>query len=350
MKEKNKQKIRFPHHSELRKDIVSGDWVLVSPERFHPDTLKRWKPKREIPPHSKDIFRDPFKSVDEHILWEYVKGKPTGEAFPEKSKSWRILVLQNKYPAVAHDAKRVSKKQNFFPIKKGVGHHDLLITKEYRDNFPRLSSEEAFHVFEAFRDRYLMFFTDRDVDYVSIFHNWGKQAGASVFHPHYQIIGIPVIPPEVKQSLDGARRYYVKKKKCVYCAMIDWEKKQKKRIILESEYAIAFAPFVSHNNFELRVFPKRHRAFFENTPDVELEDIAHLLQRVLRKVEKNLRDPDYNFYIHTPPIEEKKSHKYYHWHIEVIPRWNIPAGFEYATGIFINVVNPDVAAKILRGK
>lgn len=336
------------HRSELRHDPVSGEWILISPERFHRDTLKRWKVKREIPPRSKDIFKDPFKSVSENVILEYVKGKPVAETSPKQSKHWRILVLENKYPAVAKKTVRVSGKQGFFPVVSGVGEHDLLITREYLDNFPRLSKEEAFHVFEAFRDRYLMFFARPEIKYVSVFHNWGKRAGASVFHPHYQILAIPVIPPDVERSLEGARRYHRKHGKCVFCAMVRWEKKIKKRIIMESKHAIALTPFASRSSFEICIFPKAHLPFFENTLDVVLEDVALLLQRVLRKVEKNLKDPDYNFYIHTAPVDGKERNKHYHWHIEIVPRWSVPAGFEYATGIFINVVDPDVAAKLIR--
>ncbi len=337
---------RLPlHRSELRKDIISGEWVLFAPGRFHHVIPRRRRAKRVIPPQSKDPFKYPLRNVDEHVIWEYRKGK---KIQGEKS-AWDILVLQNKYPAVADDAKRLSASGGFFPVTSGVGHHDLLITRSYTKNFPKLSKEEAFHVFEAFRDRYLMLFGDKRVKYVSIFHNWGKGAGASVYHPHYQILGVPVVPPDVERSLVGALGYFRRKKRCAYCDMIRWEKKKKTRIILESRNTIAFSPFVSQSPFEIAVFPKRHHPYFENMLDAELADIAHFLQRVLRKTEKNLKDPDYNFYIHTAPIYRKEKHKKsYHWHIEVTPRWNIPAGFEYATGIFINVVDPDLAASVLK--
>jgi UDPglucose--hexose-1-phosphate uridylyltransferase len=305
--------------------------------------------KRTVPPKSTDVFQNPFLArVSGGTVLEYQKGKLTFERPSTENKKWRIVIIKNKYPAVSEHAALLSGKKSFFPVLRGLGEHDILITKEYKDNFPRLSSDEAFHVFEAFRERYLMFLSDPKIKYVSVFHNWGKMAGASVFHPHYQILAIPVVPPDVEHSIEVARKYSQKNKKCVYCAMIDWEKKEGKRIIMESKYSIAFAPFVSRNSFEIKIFPKNHRPFFENTQDVELQDMALLLQRVLRKVEKNLYDTDYNFYIHTSPVDKKQKNKFYHWYIEVVPRWNIPAGFEYATGIFINVVDPDVAAKILK--
>ena len=337
--------------SELRQDIVSGEWVLVAPDRFHLGKFykKIKKHKRIIPPKSKDIFKNPLKSVDEHIIWGYSKDKNPEEIISKSFKrQCEILVLENKYPAVGPNAVPITKKKCIFPIVPGLGHHDLLITKGYTENFPKLSKENAFRVFQAFRDRYLMFFGDPYIRYVSIFHNWGSMAGASVFHPHYQIIGIPVIPPDVVSSLNGSKKYFREHKKCVHCAIINWEKKQKKRIIFESKYAIAIAPFVSKSGFQVKILPKRHRSFFENTYDYELADISDVLQKVLRKVEKNLGDPDYNFYIHTPPAENKNKYKFYHWHIEVVPRLNIQAGFEYGTGMVVNVVDPDLAASILR--
>lgn len=130
--------------------------------------------------------------------------------------------------------------------------------------------------------------------------------------------------------------------------MIEWEKKQKKRVIYENDGAIAFTPFVSKNPFEVRIFPKRHLPYFENTLDQGIDFAADALQFALKKMEKNLKDPDYNFFIHTAPIQDKKKYKMYHWHIEVIPKININAGFELGTGVEINDVDPDKAAILLR--
>lgn len=345
MKNKNSFLLSPFHYSEFRHDIISGEWVLIAPERFHPKTFFKKKKIRVPPPSSQDPFKDPFKNVSENIILRYVKGKRDIDV---DKKKWDILVLQNKFPAVTKNTHSFSHQSGVYSVVPGVGRHDLLITKNDKKDFSELSKSDAFHVFEAFRDRYLMFFESSEIAYVSIFHNWGSGAGASVFHPHYQIIGIPIIPPHVSHSFSGSRSYFEKNKKCAHCTIINWEIKQKKRIIAESKYAIAFAPFISRNSFEVRIFPKRHRAFFENTLDAELEDIASLLQKVLKKIKKNLNDPDYNFYIHTSPLKEKEKYSFYHWHIEILPRLNISAGFEHGTGIFINIVDPDYAARIIR--
>lgn len=130
--------------------------------------------------------------------------------------------------------------------------------------------------------------------------------------------------------------------------MIEWEKKKKNRVIYENAGAIAFAPFVSKSPFEVRIFPKKHLPYFENTLDESIDYAVDALQNALRKIEKNLKDPDYNFFLHTAPIRNKASYKMYHWHIEVIPKISIRAGFELGTGVDINPVDPDEAAALLR--
>ena len=230
----------------------------------------------------------------------------------------------------------------------GFGYHELLITRGHTVNFPKLGEEDALLVFKAFRERYLEIAQDKNLSYVSIFHNWGLKAGASVYHPHYQILGIPVIPPSVSHSLKGSAKYMKKYNKCAHCEQIAWEKKQKKRIIFENKHAIAFIPFASKEPFEIRVTIKKHTPFFEDTKDVYLLSVTKVLRRALQKLEKALNKPDYNFFIHTAPVRDKNNYNYYHWHIEAIPRTNISAGFELGTDIEINPLDPDAAAKFLR--
>ena len=200
----------------------------------------------------------------------------------------------------------------------------------------------------AFRERYNTLRKDTNLEYISNFHNWGPKAGASIYHPHYQILSIPVVPPDVAYSLDGSFKYFKEHKRCVHCTQITWEKKQKKRIITEDKNAIAFAPFVSKEPFEMRVFLKKHSPFFEEASDEDLKSVAKVLQASLRKLEKAVKNVNYNFFIHTAPIKERSKYKHYHWHIEIVPRLNISAGLELDTNIEVNSVDPDEAAKILR--
>ncbi len=326
-------------NSELRQDPVSGDWIVIAPGRAkRPQQLLNDVPKRKKVSKKNCPFEDLQKSGN----------KPPILTYPNQHH-WALQVLENKYPALVHRqlcGKPI--RRGPYSILPGSGHHDLIVTYDHNKNFVHLSGEQANLVFQAFRDRSLMLSDDKCIAYISTFHNWGPSAGASVYHPHYQLIALPVVPPDVNHSLQGSGRFYREHKKCVHCLMIESERADKKRVIIENEGAIAFAPFVSRSPFEIRVFPKKHLPYFENTYDSDMASVVDVLRRTLAKVEKNLHDPDYNFFIHTAPMQNKENYRHYHWHIEIIPKVTVKAGFELGTGVEINVVDPDEAAKILR--
>ena len=327
--------------SELRQDLVSGDWIIMAPGRV--------KRPRDLIDKRKNIkrFRAPARGCPFENPQKYGNNEPI---LTYKNKhGWEVLVIPNKYPAVSHERIIATPaKHGPYNILPGVGHHDLLITRDHDKNFPNLSVSHSELVFRAFRDRYMMLLDDKYIAYASIFHNWGPEAGASIYHPHYQLIAIPVVPPDVQHSLRGSADYFKTNKKCVHCVMIEFEIKARKRIIYENENAVVFAPFVSRYEYEIRIFPKKHLPYFENTPDKDLKGIVDCLRVALKKSEKNLADPDYNFFIHTAPIQDKKKYDHYHWHIEVTPKITISAGFELGTGADITVVDPDEAAKMIR--
>jgi len=332
-------------NSELRQDLVSGDWVIIAPGRLRrPDQFLKKKVKQIVLSKKTCPFEGKkfLKRIEGKIILRWPE---TGPA--------KILIFPNDYPVLNHlvipqKGKIVLKKEGPYNVVEGRGRHDLVVTNSHFKDFFELSLEEAIQVLVAFRDRYLMLAGNKNLAYVSIFHNWGTLAGASVYHPHYQIISLPVVPPDVSHSLAGSDRYFKEHHSCVHCAIIDWEKKEKKRIIAENKDAIAFAPFVSRNPFEVRVFLKKHQPYFENTPDGELRGVAIILRQVLHLLKKNLNGPDYNFFIHTSPLKNKRAYQHYHWHMEILPKFSIQAGFELGTGIEINVIDPDLAAKILR--
>ena len=325
-------------NSELRQDLVSGDWMVIAPKRAKRPHQFVEKQKRKKEPISGCPFENPQKSGHKESIFVY-KGK----------NNWEIQIIENKYPAFAHKKTCPAIiKSGPYSLIEAVGHHDLLITRNHYKNFPKLNLKEVFSVFKALSEHYKYLAKDKCVAYVSMFHNWGVKAGASIFHPHYQVISIPVIPQDVSHSLDGSLKYFRKTKKCAHCVMIGWEKNRKTRIIYENKGAIVFSPFASKEPFEVRIFPKKHLSCFEDSADVDLKYVSEALRTALMKIEKKLKDPDYNFFIHTAPIFNKNKYHYYHWHIEIQPKISISAGFELGTGIEITPVDPDEAAKILR--
>ena len=330
--------------SELRQDLVSGDWIIVSPERA--GRHRNFKNLRKAGERnvSKSKKGCPFEDLIKSGNW------PPIFAYPTK-KNWKIIIFQNKYPALSHQAScSRTLRRGPYSLMSGVGHHDLLVTRNHNNDFEALSPNDAFLVFKVLQKYYDLIEKDPCLNYISFFHNWGPTGGATIFHPHYQVVSLPIIPPDVKSSLDGSKKYFAKHHTCVHCAMIKYEKKAKERLIFENKNAIAFAPFVSRQPFEIRIFPKKHCSSFELTADDILRDVSEALRVCIKKMKKQLNSPDYNFFIHTSPVKNEEKYQHYHWHIEILPKLSFVGGFELGTGVDINVIDPDLAAKILRKK
>lgn len=330
------------HNSELRQDLVSGDWIVVAPKRgLRPDQFA--KNEKRIKSPQKNCPFENLTSNPDDILAVYANKKNS-----DPKDGWEVVVIKNKFPAFNHQpACAKNSKQGPYAVMEGRGYQDIVVTKNHDTNFSDLKNKTAYLVFRAFQDRYRVLATDRCLAYISIFQNWGPKAGASVYHPHYQIIAIPVVPPDVEHSLSGSLDYFKKYKNCVHCLMIKFEREHSKRIVAENKGAIAFAPFVSRQPFEVRIFPKKHQPYLEDSSEVDLKYVVDVAQKSLTKIKKKLNGPDYNFFIHTAPVLNKASYGHYHWHIEILPKITIWAGFELGTGIDITVVDPDEAAKIL---
>ncbi len=338
--------------SELRQNLISKDWVLIAPGRSaRPKFLDEKKKPRKASPKKNCPFEDPKKSGNWPPILSYpVKGRgPRGTLRPN-DKNWQVVLLQNKYPALTHEKGcAVDFKRGPYSLKSGVGQADLVITRDHNKNFADLSPAMALRVFQMIQERHRMMRNDKCNVYVSSFANWGPAAGASIYHPHYQILTLPIIPPHIARSLRAEEAYFKKHKACARCLIIKNELKEGARVVEENAHAVAVTPFASKQPFEIRILPKKHLPYFGKTSVVDLGGMAVLLQSVLQRMKKYLNDPDFNFFIHGAPFDHGR-YGFHHWHIEVFPKISIEAGFELSTGIDINVVEPEKAASILRGE
>jgi UDPglucose--hexose-1-phosphate uridylyltransferase len=337
--------------SELRKEPLSGDWIILAPGRnARPRFLDEKKPRRKPLPKS----TCPFEHLEKSNQW------PPILSYPD-AKHWKLILVSNKYPALAEPRGSVcttSVRQGIYEVKSGIGTHDLLISRDHNKNFAEISPALAAELMKMIQERHRMVAKDPRSAYVSSFFNWGPGAGASVWHPHYQTLTLPIIPPHVARSIRGAEEYFRKNKRCARCDIIRIERKEKTRIVGENARAIAIAPYASRNPFEVSILPKQHFSHFGTTSPATIRSVAPLLQSVLRRMKKCLNDPDLNFFIHGAPLKATGNSQFairnlresHHWHIEILPKISVHAGFEFSTGIDINIVDPDDAARMLRGR
>lgn len=335
LKKQNKKVI-----PELRQDLVSGDWVLIAPARaIRPEILRRERREKIFLPKTKCPFENPSKYGNQPPLLVYQN---------KANSDWFLQVIPNKYPAVECNLRDFVKKIGPYQMRAGTGFHEVVVLRDHDKHISQYSDEAIQKLFLAYQDRFKSLARKKFVEYISIFHNYGKEAGASIPHPHSQILALSVVPPDIGRSFNGSRNYFHRYGKCIHCLMIEYELEAKKRIIFENKSAVVFAPYASHSNFETRIFPKKHESSFERISQDELLDIAEAFLVALKKIRKNLGDPSFNFFLHTAPSLEKTNFNHYHWHFEILPKTTIFGGFDIGTGIDILTVAPEEAAKILR--
>jgi UDPglucose--hexose-1-phosphate uridylyltransferase len=180
-----------------------------------------------------------------------------------------------------------------------------------------------------------------------LFKNHGEPAGGVIEHSHSQLIALPVVAKRVQEELDGSRRHFEFRERCVYCDILNQELDTATRIVSESDHFVVIAPYAARYPFETWILPKRHASHAETMSHAEIPDLAAVLQSLLRKVDAVLERPPYNLMLHSAPVTDSPL-PHYHWHIEFIPKMTHTAGFEWGSGFYINPTPPEESAQFLR--
>ena len=326
---------------ELRKDPVVGRWVIISTERARRPTDFQREPVR--PKGDNCVF---CPGNEDKTPPEILAGR-SSDSLPN-TPGWTYRVVPNKFPALRIEGDLEPTGEGLFDRMNGVGAHEVVIeTPQHGASLAGLSVDAVADVLFAFRERMLDLKKDPRFAYVLVFKNHGEAAGASLEHPHSQLIATPIIPIMVSEELAGSAQYYDLKERCVWCDMVRQERRGRGRLIVESQDFAALAPFAPRFPFETWILPTHHRAAFEESTEEELRGAAAILGEVLRRMDRVLGEPPFNFMLHTAPFREAQLESF-HWHLEVIPKLTRVAGFEWGSGFFINPVPPEDAADALR--
>lgn len=333
-----KKDIKNMQASELRQDLVSGDWVVIATGRAkRPDDFANFERIKDDKGVYECLFEDPTATGQEKDVLIY--HKPDGD--------WTLRVFPNKYPAFSQGKLPKPVSEGPYFAMPGNGFHEIVVTRDHFRQLATMDVMEVAEVFDAYQDRYLELMNKKGVNYIAIFHNHGREAGASIPHPHSQLMAIPVVAPYIKLELDGTAKYHKSNKHCVFCVMAEYESEEKKRVVFENDDFIAYCPFASRAAFEVHVMPKKHSPYFERITDEQKVSLAEVFSKALGAIYKALKDPPYNFYVHTAPCDGT-DYPHFHWHIEILPHTATWAGFELETGIEISTLQPEVAAEYLR--
>jgi UDPglucose--hexose-1-phosphate uridylyltransferase len=339
----NPKQVKFP--SELRFDLVSKDWVVIATGRSRrPETFKKEKRKRDEAPRSKCPFCNLKNQEKPTLIFNKGKRVISGD-FP---KEWTTIIIPNKYPAfIPYPRLNERKEGEFYKKMNAAGFHEVVITRDHKKHLGQFRIKGVKEMMDVYQQRYLDLMDRNFVNYISIFHNHGEEAGASIAHPHSQIITTPLIDVDLKRALLNSESYYQKTKKCIYCQMNEWERRARKRIVFENKGFLVVCPFSSKSAFQVIVSPKKHSPYFERITEKEKLQLAEAFRAALRKIYKGLNDPAYNFYLHTAPCDGK-DYPYYHWHWTILPKTSTWAGFELGARMEISTIEPEKAAAYLR--
>jgi len=318
--------------SQLRLDPLNGRWSVISEERR--DRPFAFQPRR-LPVESEPGRPCPFcpeGGPDAAPTLEYASG--TG---------WEVRVVPNRYAAFAGDAPMaVTNLGPVFTQAPGSGIHEvLLLGPEHRSSWADLDDRRSALVMQAIAERMASHAAIPGLRYSQAIVNAGREAGASLEHPHGQLMGIPFVPREITDEQAGFARFAGN---CLLCTTVDAEDSAGTRVVYADDDVLVVCPFWSGTPFEMLVLPRNHGPHLAKASPGDLAAVGRALQRGLSSLRTNLGDVAYNVIFHAAPYRAAGD---FHWHAHVLPKATTVAGFELGTGVVINVVAPEDAASTL---
>ncbi len=309
----------IPKNSEIRKSYLLNKYVIITPGRLaRPRDIKEQTIIKRTKPCPFCLENIPQKEILDKIP---AKGGT--------EKAWRVLCLKNIYPAVTLDN------------EKAFGAQEVIVeTPDHAKELAELPEEHIEQVLRMFARRTEELSKNKKIDYILCFKNQGSKAGASMVHAHSQIFATRILPPDVYEELGLAQNFKIQNGVCAYCDMIKKEMKSERKIF-EDKYIAAFAPYASEYHYESWIFTKRHLDNITKLNTNEFKSFARALKKILLKL--RALDLSFNFFMH-----QVISNHDQHFYLKIQPRDSVWAGVELGSGLVINSVPPEAAAKYYR--
>lgn len=326
---------------EIRQNIATREWVIIATERAkRPEQFFR-EPRERVTDRPIHVADCPFCPGNEELDLERLRIPPDGD--------WTARVVTNRFPALQDQGALQPQFSRLGHTLAGIGHHEVVVESRFHNTCPALETiEEIETTLLANRIRGIALHNDPRIAQLVYFKNHGQGAGASLVHPHTQLLALPVVPHTIEDRIEIAKRHYQAHWECVICRMQAEEQQDALRMLCETEHFSAFVPYAALSPFHIWIVPRRHTASFIDVTNPELRDLAQVLRDLLRRLYIGLGDPDYNYIIRTAPRRERTA-PYLHWYVSIVPRVTRQAGFELGSGMYINTAMPEASAEFLRG-
>ncbi|MCP5047798.1 MAG: galactose-1-phosphate uridylyltransferase [bacterium] len=327
---------------ELRRDPVTGTWVIVSPERsIRPQFYTAGGDVELLPGDC------PFCEGNENMTPPEVYSLRESGSHGNKP-GWKVRVVPNKYPALRVEGDLNREGEGFYDKMNGIGAHEVVIeTTDHEKGMDELSVDEVADIFLTFKHRILDLKRDVRFKYIQVFKNHGAKAGATIPHPHSQMVALPMVPGVIHEKLSRAGDHFRERERCIYCDIIHYETGYRKRVLVENSDYIVIAPFASGFPFELAVYPVGHESSFEEMGDALFKSLAEVMREVVGRISGALERPDYNLVLHNAPFD-RDAVDYFHWHLQLVPVISGTGGFELGTYSTINPTPPEEAIQTLK--
>jgi len=338
--------------SELRHDPLTRRWVIIAEERaLRPDDLTSDEPAAKKGGFCPFCPGNEGKTPPE--IWA-IREDGTEKDTP----GWLVRVIPNKFPALRIEGDLDRAAVGHYDRMAGIGAHEVILDTPRHDvGMADLPVSHLTLVLGAYRERLRDLLQDPRLKYILIFKNHGARAGASLAHPHTQLIATSVTPEVIAVKLTSCLNHHRLKERCLICDLVAQERAEGTRIVRDDGRFVTYAPYASRFPFEMVLLPGFHGHSFAELSDEDLTLLAEHLKDVLHRLKTTLKDPPYNFVLHTSPnpnVVPRRSHHFetiqydFHWHLEILPRVTRVAGFEWGTGFYINPAPPEIAAGYLR--
>ena len=329
----------------LRFDYATNDWVIFAPLRkLRPHRVQAPDGAAGAPPVAAPE-RCPFCPGNEALTPKEILAVRNGPG----TANWLVRVIPNKFPAlrIEEDHQRIDEGPIFRQMG-GCGAHEVVIeSPEHSAGLAQQPIEQIERVLDTVRQRHVDLMRDQRFQAVVIFKNHGEGAGTSLRHPHWQIIATPVVPRFLRTKLQVAEEYFDQHGRSLYADLLEEEEADGRRIVAANGEFAALVPYAAHLPFEVWIVPKRPQASFGDVDRAQQRPLAEILKAVLLQLCSGLEDPDFNLTIDTAPRGDEDK-EYFRWHVRILPRLTTPAGFELGSGMSINTVLPEEAARFLR--
>ena len=329
---------------EIRQSKLTREWIIFAPERARRprDFKKKEKKKKETPEYDENC---PFCAGNEDkLIHSFIMETPGIGGNP-----WQTRVLPNKYPALVPDKNVTRGVEGIYLRMPAYGKHELIVEHpKHNICIGKMNLEGVKTVVETYWMRYNELLKDKRNMMVLIFQNHGARAGASIIHPHSQIIATGMVPLLLRVHEEESQQYFDNLGRCVMCDILKFEESHKERLILENDSFLSFVPYAAEVPYELWIVPKEHKASFGDISREEMTKFAAILHGVMNRLYNKLDDPDYN-YIVISGTRYKAGEPHLHWYLRVRPRLTTRAGFEIGSGISINPSLPEKDAEYLKG-